>query len=74
MDTWYMNRSVMMLLQMCKHLSLSQNFQVPGNQDNVIMPRDSDREEEAWTHMHISVLSKTHILQAHKEFDGTGKN
>lgn len=40
----------------------------------IATPRDSDREEEAWTHMHISVLSKTHILQAHKEFDGTGKN
>lgn len=34
--------------------------------------QDSDREE-ALTHMHISPLSKTHILQAHKEFDGIGK-
>lgn len=34
--------------------------------------RDSDTEE-ALTHMHISPLSKTHILQAHKEFDGIEK-
>lgn len=35
-------------------------------------PQDCDRED--LPHMHIRVLSKTHILQAHKEFDGTVKN
>lgn len=34
--------------------------------------QDFDREE-ALTHMHIIPLSKTHILQANKEFDGIDK-
>lgn len=38
----------------------------------IATPRDFDRED--LPHMHIRVLSKTHILQAHKEFDGTVKN